>query len=166
MIPRKQIETGLKNLDQLYNTSMAGADPTEPIYYSKLAVLELTGWIEESFDIIAYRAIKNELTTVKFSNIAQDAVKKNSGFNFDNNFLTMLQKLIGVVECERLHEYLDSDGTLARLRAELNAVFKQRCKAAHVNIARTTVAFDAPSVSLGRLRIVYPILREMYSYFC
>jgi hypothetical protein len=166
MISKTLVEADLVELDVLYNTGLTHPNPNEAIYFSKLGVLELTGWIEESFDVIARRAIKQELTTQKFKNIAKNAIDKNYGFTFDNNFMTMMQRLIGVGECERLHEWLASDGTLVALRAELDAVLDQRRKAAHVHLAQTALAFDAPSVSLGRLRIVYPIFREIYSYFC
>jgi hypothetical protein len=49
MIIKGYIENTLKELDRLYNkhTSLK-----KDIYYSKLAVIELCGWIEETCDAI------------------------------------------------------------------------------------------------------------------
>ncbi|QEF97896.1 hypothetical protein Mal15_19420 [Stieleria maiorica] len=166
MIVKAHIEKDLKRLNRLYTESLTGASSDVPIYYSKLAVLELAGWLEESFDLIAFRAMKGKVSPGKFQNLVDDAVKKNHGFNYDNNFLVMMAKLIGLTHCEKLDRHLDSDASLSILRSELNALQQQRRTAAHVNIARTTLAFDAPSVSLARMQKVYPILRGIYRWFC
>ena len=166
MIIKVHIERDLRRLNRLYNDSMAASSPDDPIYYSKLAVLEFSGWVEESFDAIAMRSVKSKLKTVKFQNLSKEAIKGNSGFTYDNNFIPMLSKVVGLPACEKLHEECESDGSISILKSELNAVLEQRRKAAHVNLANTTISFDAPSVSLGRLLKVYPILRKMYSWFC
>ena len=166
MIVKKHIEKDLTRLHNLYSESLTGKTPDVPIYYSKLAVLELTGWLEESFDDIALRAIKGHVAPGKFQNLVDVAIKNNHGFSYDNNFLAMLSKLIGLAKCEQLDRYLDSDATLSVLRSELESLLQQRRTAAHVNLASTTIPFDSPSVSLGRLKRLFPILREIYQWFC
>ncbi len=166
MIIKTYIERDLKRLNRLYNDSMATLSPEEPIYYSKLAVLEFSGWVEESFDSIALRSVKNELKTAKFQKLMKDVIKSNSGFTYDNNFMPMLSKIVGLPTCEKLHEELEIDGSISILSLNLTECWEQRRKAAHVNLANTTISFDAPSVSLGRLLKVYPILRRLYSWFC
>ena len=169
MIVKVHVEKDLRRLNALYNASIASSSSDDPVYYSKLAVLEFSGWVEESFDAIAIRAAKGKLKTTKFQNILKEVVKKNSGFTYDNHFLSMLSKVVGLPACEKLHREMDSDGSIAILRAELDAVVQQRNKAAHINLANTTVSFDTPSIYLGRqgrLNKVYPVLRKMYSQFC
>lgn len=166
MILRKHIENDLKRLDGLYSQSLLGADARVPIYYSKLAVLELSGWVEESFDLIAKRAIKGKLKSKKFKDLLDTAISRNYGFDYDSNFLGMLMKVVGLEPCERLHGHLNVSGKHAVLTNELNAMIGQRRKAAHVHLASTTTSFDAPSVSLARMRKLFPILRDMYRWFC
>lgn len=165
MIVKRHIENDLKRLQVLYADSMNGPDADIPVYFSKLGVLELAGWIEEAFDSIADRAVKYRVKTAKFDKLVKTAIKNNHGFSYDDNVLTMMAKLIGLPECERLERYLDSDGSLSILTSELNAVINQRRVAAHVTLYRTTVGFDSPSVSLGRLRAIYPIVRDIYRWF-
>ena len=166
MIVKAHIEKDLKRLNKLYNDSIATSSADDPVYYSKLAVLEFSGWVEESFDSIAIRAAKGKLKNDKFQKILKKEIRNNSGFTYDNNFIPMLSKAVGLPTCEKLHLEFDVDGSISILKSELNAVLEQRRKAAHVNIANTTISFDAPSTSLGRLAKVYPVLRRMYSWFC
>jgi hypothetical protein len=169
MIIKKHIETDLKRLNHLYLSSVSGADTTIPIFYSKLAVLELCGWIEESFDLIAKRAISGKLKEEKFKKLLESAIKENHGFDYEVHFLRMLSKIVGLGKCEQLHLHLRSTGKDAILVSELNHVKNQRTTAAHVPIFKTLAnknTFDAPSKTLARLYTVYPIIKEMYGKFC
>lgn len=47
MASKYYIKTNLKSLNHKYNRSKTRADPA---YYSKLAIIELCGWIEISID--------------------------------------------------------------------------------------------------------------------
>jgi hypothetical protein len=104
---------------------VSGSDPDIPIYFSKLGVLELSGWIEGSFDIIARRAVKRRVKEHKFEQLVEEAIKKNHGFSYEGNFLTMMARIIGLPECERLERYLTSDGSLSVLKGELESVAQQ-----------------------------------------
>ena len=95
---------------------MSGSDADIPIYFSKLGVLELTGWVEESFDMIARRAAKGRVKHNRFSKLVENAIQMNWGFSYEKNFLVMMAKIIGLPECEQLERYLDSDGSLSRLQ--------------------------------------------------
>ena len=166
MIVKRHIEKDLKRLQTLYAESMAGSDANIPVYFSKLGVLELSGWIEEAFDSIAHRAVKRRIKSTKFKKLVKSSIKRNHGFAYDGNFLAMMASLIGLPECEQLECYLDSDGSLSILTSELDAIVNQRRIAAHVALVHTTVGFDSPSVSLARLSTIHPIVKDIYSWFC
>lgn len=166
MIIKRHIEIDLKRLNELYNTSVHGADPRVPVYFSKLALLELSGWIECSFDLIASRAVKRRIKSVRFEKLVNQAIKKNHGLGYEDNFIDMMAKLVGLPACEILEKHLDSTGSLAVLKSELDAIIVQRRVAAHVALVHTTVGFDAPSVTLVRLKKVYPVVKDIYSWFC
>ena len=59
MIARSYILTNLKTLDRKYNRATSTRDS---LFYSKLAILELCGWIEESMDDIVLRCACRHLT--------------------------------------------------------------------------------------------------------
>lgn len=166
MIIKRKIEKDLQCLHLLYTHSIAGPDPQIPVYYSKLSVLELSGWIEVSFDLIAQRAVKHRIKTSRFEKLVKAAINRNHGLNYDGNFLDMMAKLIGLPECEELERHLDTDGSLTILKSELDSIINQRRVAAHIALAHTTVGFDSPSVSLVRLKRLYPIVRAIYGWFC
>ena len=52
----------------------------------------------------------------------------------------------------------------AILTSELSAIKTQRDKAAHVRLGTLAVAFDAPTVVMQRLKKLFPIIRQMYSW--
>ena len=58
MIDYISIQSTLNRLDAEYNTT---TDIQLPILYSKLAVLELCGWIETNIDNILYEYVDSEV---------------------------------------------------------------------------------------------------------
>ena len=57
MIARSYIKSTLEELDKLYNQA---SSQKKAIYFSKLALMELCGWIEESLDnIVIMHANRN-----------------------------------------------------------------------------------------------------------
>lgn len=166
MITRRHVESDLKKLDRLYRATVAGTDARLPVYYSKLAVLECTGWIEVSFDLIAQRAVKGQLKSRKFSDQLKDTIKRTYGFDYDKNFLQMMTRIIGLAACERLEDALASNGRLSILQGEIGALLSQRNTAAHVAVSFTTITFDSPSVTHRRFVRLYPIIRDIYRLFC
>ena len=82
MIVKARIFKGLKTLDALYKRS---SHPLHALYYSKIAILELCGWIEESMDDIIKKCAKRKLNrTDNLQYIRKDVVKRTFGFEYDN----------------------------------------------------------------------------------
>ena len=71
MVNYTDIEAKLQRLDTEYNNRIL--DPDLPIFFSKLAVIEFSGWMEDSVDSILYDYIDNHIvdSTVK------ENIKKN-----------------------------------------------------------------------------------------
>ncbi|PKH80722.1 hypothetical protein CXF60_08435, partial [Psychrobacter sp. 4Bb] len=100
MIVRKHIEYNLKQLNKLY---LETTDYKKQLYYSKLAILELCGWIEESMDNIiqmcANRLLRLQATK---THVQKQVIDRNYGFDYKNHFLKMLSSVIGFMNIERL----------------------------------------------------------------
>ena len=109
---------------------------------------------------------KGRVKSTSFEAYLLKAIEDNHGFAYAKNFIPMMARIIGLPECEKLHEYLDKNGSVGILNGQLGYLLDQRRKAAHVNIARTSITFDAPSVTLNRLQRIHPVLRSMYRWFC
>lgn len=147
MIVRTNILSNLKALDRNYKKA---GTLRESLFYSKLAVLELCGWIEESMDDVVLRCARRNLkysASLKF--IEEQVVKRTYGFQYDEHFRRMLIQLIGVVNVERIGKSVDQTKK-ARLLSALGTLKAVRNAEAHTHIKGVTRHIDAPSVSLGR----------------
>lgn len=164
MIVKKHISKTLKDLDDRYNIAMSSSSLESSVYYSKLAVLEYCGWIEESFDKIVRRTVKDKLKTAEYRNLLENnIIKRTYGFRYVENFRPMLISSIGLVAMENLESQLVRKGFLDVLKSELCTVKLERDSAAHTWINNTTRTYSAPSVTKARLEKIYPIAREIYS---
>lgn len=153
MVVKKHILDTIVKLDRLYNST-----PTsEATFYSKLAIIELCGWIEYCMDNIAEHFANRHLRTQPFKNSFEAIKNSNYGFDYKRNFRKMLSQTIGLHNMERIEYTLNSD--IAILDATLNNLKLLRDDAAHTYIGITTT-YQSPSVTKSQLQIIYPILKK------
>ncbi len=164
MLVKKHILNTLKALDIKYNQALLTPNPLEPVYFSKLAILEYCGWIEESFDLIVRRSVKGRLKTDVFKNMLNQSVIENTyGFEYKKHFRPMLSRAIGLRDMEIVEGALIDKGQLDKLTSELDTIKKLRDNAAHTWINGTTMSYPAPSYIKTRFEIIYPIMKGIYS---
>lgn len=164
MVVKKYIASTLDEMESKYNAALSSPNPNEPTYYSKLALLEYCGWIEETLDQIIRRSIKNKIKTTPFKQMLEYSIIRNThGFQYKEDFRPMLTKGIGIVKTEKIEQYLIDTNQLYKLISEFEAVKRYRDDAAHTWIVGTTKTYPAPSQTKGRLEDVYPILRDIYN---
>lgn len=155
MVVKKNILTTIKRLDVLYN----GAPNPEATYYSKLAIIELCGWIEHSMDNIAEHFAKKKLKTQPFKDSFKALKDHNYGFEYKKNFRKMLIQTIGLHNMEKIEVKLNYTGSITILDSTLDTLKTLRNDAAHTFIGATTT-YQAPSVTKSQLETIYPILKE------
>ena len=157
MVVKKHILENLNNLDNLYKKSVGAK---EPLYYSKLAILELCGWIEISMDDIVRQCAKKNLRNPSNKKYIEDEfINKTHSFGYSTHFRRMLIGVIGLNFVEKLEQKVDSY-KFGRLRAILGSLKKDRDIEAHEYIKGTTKILDAPSVTKINLPCVYDGLKE------
>lgn len=156
MVVKKHIMYNIKNLNRLYDS----APTTEATYYSKLAIIELCGWIELSMDSIAEHFANKHLKTQPFKNSFQSLIENNYGFDYKRNFRKMLNQTIGLHNMEKIELKINLTGCITILDSTLDILKKLRNDAAHTYIG-TTTTYQSPSVTKSQLEIVYPILKEI-----
>jgi hypothetical protein len=155
MVVKKHIMNNIKRLDSLYNSS-----PTvEATYYSKLAIIELCGWIELSMDNIVEHFANKNLKTQPFKDSFKSLKDKNYGFDYKQNFRKMLSQTAGLHNTEKVETKLNITGQIAVLDATLDSLKALRNDAAHSYID-TTKTYQAPSVTKSQLEQIYPILKD------
>lgn len=158
MIARSYIESNLKQLNRLY---LEANTQKSKLYYSKLAMLELCGWIEESMDNIVQMCANRELTLQASKNyIANQIVKPTYGFEYKKHFMKMLSYVIGLINIEKLENKLDSIKK-ARLESALGTLKSARNREAHTHLKGVTRQVDSPSITINLFDNVFEGLKDI-----
>lgn len=157
MISKNSILGNLKSLDNCYRKAKS---QKEALFYSKLAILELCGWVEETMDDIVMRCAIRHLKERNNRKYCKDnIVKKTYGFDYERNFRFMLIRLLGLVNVERIERQVDArkrsglEGALGSLKAVRDAE-------AHTHLKGTTRRLNAPSFTITQFKPLYEGLVE------
>ena len=120
-----------------------------PKLLSKLALLELCGWLEVEFDRMIRLVEAGLLSDLPW--VEKNVIKKTNGFSFDNHWRPMLCKVVGEVFARRVDTAYQAayPGELDHFTNTLSALYKDRCSFAHAdlnaNVANTQLTINAPS---------------------
>lgn len=164
MITKKHILKTLNGLDLRFNEALSTSTPEDSVYFSKLATLEYCGWIEETFDNIVRRSVKNQLKTIEFKQMLDNAVIGNThGFQYKEDFRPMLTRAVGLKNMEAIEKHLKDSSQYDILISELSSIKTHRNNAAHTWINGPTRTYPAPSLIKSKFEIVYPIMKGIYS---
>jgi len=160
MISRCYIIRILKDLEREYNRSSSSK---KSLYYSKLALIELCGWIEESMDDIILRCAKRKLKEAgNFKYTDETIVQPNHGFTYKSHFRRMLIQLLGIITAEKIEALVDPVKA-AGLKSQLGTLKISRNSEAHTHLKGLTKTIDSPSVTLARFPFIYDGLKEYES---
>jgi hypothetical protein len=158
MIAKTYISTNLKSLDVLYQGS---ASVKHGLFYSKLAIIELCGWIETTMDDVITRcANRNLRNPANRNHIQTTTIRRNYGFKYEDNFRRMLIQVIGLKYVERVERRADY-AKFQKMIAALSLLTTSRNSVAHTYIKGATMTLDAPSVTSARFTEVYDGLLEL-----
>lgn len=169
MVEKTQIKNNLNQLSILYEKSRG---VKKKAFYSKLAILELCGWIEYSVDDIVRTYASNHLTSSDNVELIKETIRSTSSFAYNYNsrerhFRSMLVDLIGIINLEKLETVIRKKGNFEKMRSSISALKIRRDKLAHTYLAKTADVqevienIDSPSVTIGRLDDIYPGLKEI-----
>jgi hypothetical protein len=159
MIAVSYIDSTLKELNKLYNESTS---QKKAIYFSKLALIELCGWIEETLDDIVLKHANRQLKDPKNKKYCDETiVKPNYGFEYNKNIRPMFISLLGIIELEKLERELEKTGQVTLLKGHLGNIKDSRNIAAHTHLKGITRRFNAPSRTLGDFNRIKPILEKI-----
>lgn len=160
MILKRDILPLLEDIDSAFG----GADPQFSALYSKMAIIELCGWLEQSFDSIASRCVKNRIATPVYRDVFNSIVSKNYGFHYTKNYRRMMLQTIGVLQMEQLELQLTATGEKNILESTLEILGVERNRAAHTTTAGAMPTYQAPSTTISQFKNLFPIVRKMYSF--
>ena len=156
-ITKTEISQNLEILDTLYRASK---DNKKALFYSKLAVLELCGWLEDTIKSIVRSCAKRNLKDPHHRDaIEKEVIKRNHGFDYEKNFQNMLIRVVGLQGIETVEQAVNSTA-IDNLKREINSLKECRNILAHTYLHNTTPRLDAPSVIMQRFDFVFQALKE------
>lgn len=158
MISDVEIKKTLSDLDIRYTSALKDLDLS--IYLSKLALLELCGWLECEMDSMIETYLSANLKYPRnINDFKIRIIDKTYGFNYDSHFRPMLMGIVGISYLESIEDDLGAD--IEVLRADLKTLMGMRNNAAHTYILGTTVTYTTPSAMLTMLKRIHPILNKI-----
>lgn len=157
MVAKTNIERTLKQLNNLYNDSR---NARAELYYSKLATIELCGWIEESMDDIVLKCSTRMVKELENRKYVTSQVKRTYGFEYDQHFRKMLLCVFGIWYLEKIEKKAQ---LLPQLKSTLMRLKEVRNRSAHTHIKGVMPTIDSPSVTLRDFYNIYNGLKEIES---
>lgn len=156
------ITTTLSSLETWFREPTEGND--RPKLLSKLALLELCGWLEIELDRILMECQKLCLNDENWVN--KNIIENTNGFHYDKHFRPMVAKVFGEHITRKIEAELEGShaGELERLRSITGQLWRTRCSFAHADMhanVRRQARFDAPSWSQNQQRIIAKILTNI-----
>jgi flavin-binding protein dodecin len=160
MITDVEIKKLLTALNALYSSCK---DVDLEKMYSKAAVIEFCGWLEDSFDEIIRNCVNKASQPVK--DILNKTIKNTHGFNYKIKSRSLLVAIMGEECVEKLESSITTLvilESLTKFGDSDRLLVNQRNAAAHKTITYgVTPYFDTPSVMIGYLNDIFPILKEI-----
>ena len=165
MKSKTEIEDLLNRLQILHEENEAAKDDTLIKLYSKIAVLELCGWLEQALDELVLTYAQLQLSSEGIKTLKKDKINKISSFEY-KQFRDMLIYVIGLIHVEKLEESF----AVSRLQDILDkTLLMERKKHAHTTTAgvehRTPsgemFTYRSPSLIKGDLNTLYDLLIEV-----
>ncbi|MCZ8226014.1 MAG: HEPN domain-containing protein [Microcystis sp. LE19-84.1B] len=157
MITKSYLFKTLNRLDRLYNESRTD---DKKIFYSKLALIELCGWIEETMDDIVLRCAKRCLKSPANQKFIDKTISGTHSFEYEA-FRKMLMIVIGLATLEKIEKKLEKTDKISALKGDLVNLKKSRNRAAHSHTTGTLRTYDAPSKTKHDFDRIYALLTEL-----
>lgn len=160
----ERIEDVLSQLDSWYNELPGGTE--RPKMLSKLATLELCGWLEERFDAIAAGIAQH--AGVQAARTVIERIERTYGFHYSDHLRAIFLAIGGELLVLRVETAFQSKypGELDRLQSTLGVLWKQRCELAHASSVASSgkqLSVNAPSWSINQQRILEKLISKFES---
>lgn len=133
------------------------SDNERPKLLSKLALIELCGWLEEWMDETVRQINLSTLNDADW--IQSNIIGKTNGFHYKNHFRPMLCNLLGEYSVRGIESSFErtNSGDLELIRSSLGTLWDLRCKLTHADLAahqRAQVNIYAPSWTKNQYRLL------------
>ena len=159
MVNKATIVRNLSELDSRYNRR--SHNPRDPLYFSKLALIELCGWIEVTMDGIIWDCARKHVRDPNnLKHVEDRVIQRTYSFTYNDHFRGMLTSVIGLANVERLERSFNPV-KFDLMKSSLGTLKEERNRAAHTHIANATQSLSAPSAIWAHFRYVYDGLKDV-----
>ena len=162
MIAFGRIEKTLSFLEREYQKNLASSDSEIPVLYSKMAILEYCGWLEESFDDIARNCIRGKLRSAGSRKPMEEKIRTTYGFKYNEHLHPMLVMGLGLPKVVKIENELERDGSISALKSNLGTLNVMRREAAHTHTSGRTSSFQAPSSIIANYAQTKPVVLKLW----
>jgi hypothetical protein len=146
MTAKRYIKSNLSSLEKKFNSSRSIREST---LYSKLAIIELCGWLEEALDDLVIRCLKKSIKDAALrEQIKVNTIDRNYGFEYDKHFKNMLVQIVGYGGVEKFEKQVDN-AKLLQFKSICGTLKVARHSAAHTHTRGVTHTFNAPSITIN-----------------
>ena len=165
-ISSKNIRNNLELLQRLYDSAMNSSSKDsslEAALYSKLAIIELSGWIEETIDTILTDYLNRTINNLALRNtIEKEVIQRVYGFRYGTDFRPLMERILGGEKFQYIISRLEKNGACtSQLHHALSILTTRRDRAAHTHQKGVMQSYDAPSWTIQQLNIILPIFRRI-----
>ena len=161
MIPVTYIKRNTRALSSCFDKASRAGKPLMVLLYAKLVIIEISGWVEMSMDDVVQRAGRKLKVKANCKYLEDRVVKKNFGFDYEDNFRKMLMQVVGLVELEALEGGLDG-AKFQKMKAALALLKQARNTVAHTYVKNPTggITITAPSLAVAYFDDIYDGLKD------
>lgn len=158
MIAKSYINSTLNSLKSKFGRT---SNQKDALLYSKLAIIELCGWIEISMDDLVLRCGRKKIkTSSNLKYFEEQIVEKTYGFEYKKDFKKMLVYVVGISGFELIESKADPV-KLQKLKSQLGNLKKPRNTGAHTYLKSIAISIDAPSLTIQRFKEIYEGLKDI-----
>ena len=155
------VATTLHELDSWFQVAGLSLDRTNLL--SKLATIELCGWIEGEFDRLIRLVAHGRISDASW--VESDVIRNTYGFHYAKHWRGMLCKVVGEMFACRVEDAMEvaHPADLSHLKSLLGQLWTERCRLAHVDLTSNVAAavtFSAPSLTISHYTILKRILSQ------
>lgn len=149
-------------LERGYRKNLSSSDSERSVLFSKMAVLEYCGWLEDSFDDIARNCLRGRLNNPIYRKPMEEKITQTFGFTYKQHLHPMLLLGLGLVKMIQIEKDLEADGSLSALKSNLGSLNHMRKEAAHTHTSGRTSHFQSPSAIIANYQQTKPVVIRLW----
>lgn len=154
-----------RRYDSVANGKNTRNTPLKLELLSKLALLELGGWIEMTIDKILEDYVSRKISDAQEQvSIRQSVIMSVFGFDPHRHVWPLFERILGVENCRRLKMDLEQKRLLHPFQSYLRNLWEQRSQEAHTYRIGVTHSVNTPSWTLSRFFQISPIIEQIRKF--